>query len=174
MAISLGLSLAVEDAAISAALRQLHARLADMTPVYRAIGGLMLTSTKMRFETLTAPNGQAWAPLSDRTLVARVGGAKKLFTKGGGLRKGAVEKLQGAARTPLRRSGRLYQSLNYKADRAGVEWGSNAVYAGIQNNGGMAGRGRKVRIPARTFVGISEQDRNHIIRLAARHLEQAR
>ena len=41
--------------------------------------------------------------------------------------------------------------------------GSNKVYAAIHQFGGMAGRGRKVKIPARPFLQLTEQDEADIL-----------
>ena len=39
-----------------------------------------------------------------------------------------------------------------------VKLGSNVEYARIHQKGGMAGRGRKVKIPARPYLGVSKED----------------
>lgn len=45
------------------------------------------------------------------------------------------------------KSGNLRRSLTWKADAKEARVGSNVEYARIHDLGGMAGRGRKVRIP---------------------------
>ena len=44
-----------------------------------------------------------------------------------------------------------------------VTVGTNLPYAAIHQFGGMAGRGRKVRIPARPFMGIDERGARQIV-----------
>jgi phage virion morphogenesis protein len=43
-----------------------------------------------------------------------------------------------------------------------VVLGVNKVYAAIHHFGGPAGRGRKVTIPPRPYLGLSEADREEI------------
>jgi phage virion morphogenesis protein len=44
-----------------------------------------------------------------------------------------------------------------------VAVGTNRVYAAIHQLGGQAGRGRKVTIPARPYLGVSAADRVRIL-----------
>jgi phage gpG-like protein len=56
----------------------------------------------------------------------------------------------------LIKSGRLRRSLRRNTYGLSFEISSDVPYAQIQNEGGMAGRQRKSRIPKRQFVGESE------------------
>lgn len=60
--------------------------------------------------------------------------------------------------TTLVESGRLKNSIKYQlqGDKAAV--GSNVVYARIHHEGGMAGRGKKVKIPARPYMFVDDDD----------------
>jgi phage virion morphogenesis protein len=42
------------------------------------------------------------------------------------------------------------------ADR--VEYGSDIIYSAIHQFGGLTGRGHKVEIPARPFLGVRDDD----------------
>jgi len=79
----------------------------------------------------------------------------------------------------LFRSGALDDSIHHEVGGREVEVGSNMVYAGIHQHGGdiipkgknalafaVAGQfvlAKKVRIPARTYVGISAANANEIV-----------
>ena len=61
--------------------------------------------------------------------------------------------------TTLVESGRLKNSIKYQL-RGGnkVAVGTNVVYGRIHHEGGMAGRNRKVKIPARPYMFVDEDD----------------
>jgi len=101
--------------------------------------------------------------LSEATLVARAkrrtrhkDGSSGYKTKRGKVSKRAHRIIGQAA--ILKDTGRLFRSLAYKARPEGVAVGSNMVQAGLMQFGGKAGRGKKVEIPARPFMGISTDD----------------
>ncbi len=53
-----------------------------------------------------------------------------------------------------------------------VKVGANAVYAAIHQFGGKAGRGRKVTIPARPYLGLSDADREAVEALVIDRVEE--
>ena len=59
---------------------------------------------------------------------------------------------------------RLKNSITYRADKDSVAVGTNVIYARIHQLGGMAGRGKKVRIPARPYLVIQESDWAYLIK----------
>ena len=61
----------------------------------------------------------------------------------------------GSVRPILNAGGQLKRSLSWEAFGDGsVIYGSNMVYARIHQKGGKAGRGQKVLIPARPYMGV--------------------
>lgn len=103
-----------------AALKQLAAiagRARDKRGMFEVIGASLVTSTQQRFEKGIAPDGSPWPP----SLRARTQGGKTLL-----------------------HTGRLMRSVTYQASDAGVEVGSNVVYAAIHQLGG------EIRQKART------------------------
>ncbi|WP_448377770.1 phage virion morphogenesis protein, partial [Fervidobacterium sp.] len=60
---------------------------------------------------------------------------------------------------PLFNKGRFRNSIAWTVRGDTIIIGTNVVYARIHQYGGYAGRGRKVRIPARPYLGITEEDR---------------
>lgn len=64
---------------------------------------------------------------------------------------------------PLVDTGHLRNSINQLYDNDTALVGTNVVYAAIHNFGGMAGRNRKVNIPARPFLTLSNEDKQDLM-----------
>jgi len=163
-------------------MHALVARVQDMRPVLPEIGEDLTESTKQRFTTATDPDGNAWAPNSALTL-ARYSSmfARK---KDGELTKRSAAKL--ASKKPGTGETRaLGTTINYQvqgSDAVGI--GSPMVYAGTFHYGAKSGEfgmaGYKTRngifpipwgdIPARRFLGASEDDKANIVRLVQGYL----
>lgn len=142
----------IDDEAVAGALDRLLAAGSDLTPAMDAIGGALVLSTEERFEFERAPGGSPWPP-SIRALVT---GGKTLTD-----------------------SGRLGDSITHDAGRDSVRVGTNVRYAAVHQFGatisakaapllvfripGLGLRRKKsVRIPARPFLGIDDDDRGRI------------
>lgn len=141
-----------------AAFGRLERVMADPTPITRAIGVGLVTSTQDRFDDEISPDGAAWAPLNP------------LYASG---KRGA-----GILRESAMRGG-LQGSITYRAARTEVQVGSNKIHAGVHQGGAvisakngpflvfrMGGKLVKtpsVTIPARPFVGISSDDQVMIL-----------
>lgn len=74
------ITIRVDDKRVRAALGRLAATGADLHPTLDEIGAAMLTSTQTRFETETAPSGQRWKPLAKSTIDARKRQGAAVFT----------------------------------------------------------------------------------------------
>ncbi|MDD2870123.1 phage virion morphogenesis protein [Neomegalonema sp.] len=140
-------SVRIEDDGFRPALEALLRRSSDLRPVFSEIGAALQTSAEERFEDEEDPDGRSWPAHSPATLLRRGSGARKLRDKG-----------------------HLYQSLNWRASRLKAEVGTNRIYARIHQLGGEAGRGRKVEIPARPYLGVSAADRKEIAEILNDHL----
>lgn len=64
---------------------------------------------------------------------------------------------------PLTDTGALRNSLSELYDNDTALVGTNMVYAAIHHFGGMAGRNRKVRIPARPFMTLTNEDKQDLL-----------
>lgn len=64
---------------------------------------------------------------------------------------------------PLVDTGALRDSVNQNYDNDTAIVGTNMVYAAIHHFGGMAGRNRKVRIPARPFLVLTNEDKQDLM-----------
>lgn len=128
------------------ALNSLSRVSSDAGPLFRSLGVRLVDSTQQRFDSASSPTGEPWRP-SNR--------AKK----------------QGAK--TLRKSGNLLRSITHRASNDEVVWGTNVVYAAIHQFGGKAGRRRSATIPARPYLGISDQDESLVENEVYRFLESA-
>jgi len=120
------------------------AKAAKSKAAMETIGEAMASSTEERFRTSTAPDGTPWEP-SQR---AEKEGGKTLVNKN---------------ETHLR-------PIGYEASADQVVWGSNGPFARIHQLGGKTGRGHAVELPARAFLGISEDDIEEARAILADHL----
>lgn len=64
---------------------------------------------------------------------------------------------------PLTDTGRLKDSFSTMYDNDTALVGTNIIYAAIHNFGGMAGRNRKVRIPQREFLTLTDDDKQALM-----------
>ena len=142
----------VGDAAIRA-FAQLRGVVSDTSPIMRAIGTALVESTHTRFEKAVDPEGNAWAPLNP------------LYE--------SIKRGPGILRESGMRGG-LMGSITRRATHDSVEIGTNKVYAAVHQFGAVIRpvRARKLRfwlstglvaadeveIPARPYLGISDED----------------
>ena len=117
-------------------------------PLMERIGRVMKTDIQMNFRQSKGPDGTPWAPLKIR---------------------------QGQ---PLKDTGRLFNSITYAVSDDEVEIGTNVLYAPVHQSGAVIKpkRGkflvfpgpqgpifaRKVTIPARPFIGLTERQEKKI------------
>ena len=133
----------------------------NRAPLYRNWGEHAINSTVQNFRSQGRP---AWKPLAKSTVLSRLGGVGKTFTKKGKLRKRAARKMGGLK--PLIKSGDLMRSINYRVRQNGIEYGSNLKYAAIHQFGGKAGvwaaqrskRAMATIIPARPYLVVHDFD----------------
>lgn len=117
-----------------------------------AVGETLVSGTLERFENEEDPEGKKWEP------------SGRAWEQGLKSRRGRMGKT-------LQDSGRLRSSIDYAVTQDGVLVGSNVEYARIHQMGGKAGRGRKVTIPARPYLGISKEDREEVEALITDYME---
>lgn len=125
-------------------LKKLDKRLGNLSPVFAEIGNTVLNDIDERFEK----QGPGWKRLSYATLIGGYRGKK--ITSDGKATKGFENHVK--SKGILHRSGHLRNSFTMDADGSGVTVGTNVEYAAIHNFGGYAGKGRRVKIPARPFM----------------------
>jgi phage virion morphogenesis protein len=131
-------ALTFDDPRVIAYLEQLAAAGFLDKAVFSAIGEELLLSTDARFDSQTAPDGRPWEPLN-----SKYAEWKRAF--------------HGHDRI-LKLRGYLRDTLRYQATDVSVAIGSNRVYSAIHQFGGQTGREHKPPIPARPYLGVSDDD----------------
>ena len=147
---------------ITARLGKAKDALGDLTPVYQDIGEYLIESTKARFRRGEAPDGTRWRAKQPATIAAY-------------LRRG-----DGSRPDPLiGPSKRLSTEIAMFANAAGVEVGSALEYSAVHQFGAAKGSfgenaaGRPIPwgdIPARPYLGLSDDDERNILDIVDEHL----
>ncbi|MGI6542965.1 MAG: phage virion morphogenesis protein [Limnochordia bacterium] len=130
--------------------------------MHQEIGEAMVTSTRLRFREGVDPEGKAWPP------------SRRAQSRGG---------------QTLRHKSNLYGSIQWQARSDGVEVGTNDKRARVHQEGleirakrarylrfqvdGAWVQVRKVQMPRRSFLGISDDDRLEIESIVNRRIEEA-
>lgn len=114
-------------------------------PLLKAIGDRVVEQTKQRFEAGgPAPDGAQWAK-------PKTPNPKRRGT--------------------LRVTDHLRDSIRHQVSGSTLMVGSNKVYAAIHQLGGKAGRGQKVSIPARPYLGLNNDNSDEIIKIIEEFIE---
>lgn len=144
------------------------ANIANTKQLMLAIGVAMKAQTVRRFHEGVSPEGEAWKP-SARTKEQEKAKTKR-DSKGRFLQGSGQKGKKGSGKTLLD-TGRLRSSISFSGTALEVHVGSGLEYARIHQLGGKAGRGRKVTIPARPYLGLSVDDQKEIEGLVQDHME---
>lgn len=161
----------MSDQEVRQALSSLAESAENPRPLLEQIGELVVDSTKQRFATSTAPDGSRWAENSEITLLGYINQYKGSRRKDGGLTQKGAKRL-GGKKPLIGETGSLATMIVYQVNGSGLIVGSPMEYAAAHQFGmkkGYAGatkRGSPIPwgdIPAREFLGISDQDSQNIL-----------
>ena len=148
-AATMKIQIELDDQQARAALRRLIHSGRDLSPVLRDIGEHLLNAARQRFNEERSPEDKPWAPLSPTTLKRKRLNQDKILIQ----------------------DGHLQGTLNYRVGKDHIDIGSPRIHAGVQQFGaakGAFGTARKGAptpwgdIPARPFLGLSQEDRREI------------
>lgn len=146
------LEITVDDRELSAALQKLQAKLGDLTPVFRDLGEHLLNSTRARFDSQTGPDGRSWPALSPDYVKHKPKNKDKILTLDGFLR------------------GQMTIQVSPHELRIGtppqVPYGATHQFGAKKGAFGVNKRGNPIPwgdIPARPFLGLSDQDRADVM-----------
>lgn len=114
----------------------------NLRPLMKNIAGIFASATEENFKNEGRPD--KWTELSEAT--------KKQRTK--------QKKWPGQI---LQVSGQLASSISTQYDDESAIIGSNLNYAAIHQLGGQAGKNKKVEIPARPYLKLTDDDFNEIL-----------
>ena len=156
-----GVKIEIDSAALNAVLNKAVQTLANPKLLFMEIGEELLSIHRMRFMQQQAPDGTPWQPLADWYRAAKARNPDKILTL----------------------DGHLSGTLRYQATTDGVVFGSDRPYAAIHQFGGtirpkhakalnVGGRAvKRVTIPARPWLGLSDNDQQRILEIAKSHLK---
>lgn len=153
----------LDDGQVRGALLRLMALGNNPRPALLDIAALGESSTRLRFRLQRGPDGQQWKP----SIRAQVTGGRTLT-----------------------KDGHLSGSIGSNVGKDFAEWGVNRIYARIHQDGGVIkaksggalkfripGGGfavvKAVRMPARTYLGVNEDDRDDMLDIVESHIGRA-
>lgn len=166
-------SVRINDSQVRSALTKLAERCTNLRPVMTRIGMEYEKRVLDNFRRQQSPDGTPWKPLSSWTIVGGLLRKKGYGKKGDLLARGRKYL---ANKRILIDSGALQRSVHHQATDTDVTIGSSGSipYAAIHQFGGMAGRGKKVRIPSRPWLAVNRagdgldltpSDRDRVLKL---------
>ena len=123
-------------------LLELAQKSENLRPLMKNIAGIFASATEENFKNEGRPD--KWTELSEAT--------KKQRTK--------QKKWSGQI---LQVSGQLASSISTQYDDESAVIGSNLDYAAIHQLGGQAGKNKKVTIPARPYLKLTDNDFEEIL-----------
>lgn len=139
----------LDNKAVEEALLEVAQKASDLRPLMKNIAGIMADYIEENFKEEGRPK---WQDLSEKTKTAR---------RKTGHYPGQI----------LQVSGQLVMSITTQYDNESATIGSNKVYAAIHQLGGQAGKNKKVTIPARPFLKLTDDDFNEILDATEQYLK---
>lgn len=140
----------IDNKAVNEKLLELAKRGENLRPLMKDIAGIFASSTEENFKEEGRPN--KWTKLADVTIENR---KKK-------------DKWPGQI---LQVEGQLAASINTQYDENSAVIGSNEPYAAIHQLGGKAGKNKKVSIPARPYLQLTDEDFKEILNSTQKYLK---
>ena len=146
------IKITLNDTQVGTKLHSIANQLQHPRKLYGVLGETLKKIHAERFKQEIAPDGSEWQSLSPKTL--------------------ARKKKKGKSTKILRQVGYLSDKTSYNYNDQNVEFGSDAKYARLHQFGGKAGRGGKVTIPKRPWLGVSVHDEQKLLRKATALLQR--
>ncbi len=140
----------IDNKAVNERLLELAKRGENLRPLMKNIAGIFAYSTEENFKEEGRPD--KWVDLAEST--------KKQRTK--------KRKWPGQI---LQVEGQLATSINTEYDDNSAVIGSNKDYAAIHQLGGQAGRNKSVKIPARPYLKLTNDDFDEILHETENYLQ---
>jgi phage virion morphogenesis protein len=149
----------IDASEVMTAMERLAKLGANPQPALQEAGEYLIASTKARFKSKQAPDGSPWESNSPAVIAE----------------KGRDDTLTGESR-------RLSNEIHYRARGNLLEWGSSLEYAATQQLGagkgdfGQTASGLPIPwgdIPAREFLGLSQEDSKTVVEVIEEHAQSA-
>lgn len=163
------ITIEIDNRSVLDALGQLAGRVDNLAPALSEIGERLTETTQARFNTSTAPDGQRWKQNAPATILGYLGGKAGVYGKTGKITKKGMGYAQN--KKTLVASGLLQDSIHWQlipdgvavgTDRFADAWDSGAA---VHQFGSINGK-----IPARPFLGVSDDDERTILDIVAGYL----
>lgn len=136
--------------ALNGRIDRLLKGLKNPEPLLWALAQAGETQTRRRIESeKQGPDGERWPEWSPGYAATRHGGHSLLES-----------------------TGALLDSLTAFADAQTAGWGTNVKYAAIHQFGGKAGRKHTAEIPARPYLGVSDENLKELLDIAESWLDR--
>ena len=132
----------IENQEVNKRLLEIAGKTENLRPLMKNIAGILTFSTEENFKNEGRP--EKWTDLADITKENR----RKQHKYPGQI---------------LQVEGNLASSVNTQYDDNSAVIGSNLPYAAIHQLGGQAGRNKKVKIPARPYINLTDDDFKEIM-----------
>ena len=140
----------IDNKAVEEALLKVASKCEDLRPLMKNIAGIMADAVEENFEQEGRPD--KWQELAESTIKKR----KKTKHWPGKI---------------LQVEGQLATSITTQYDNESAVIGSNLAYAAIHQLGGQAGKGKKVKIPARPYLKIEDIEKTTIFEEINKYLK---
>ena len=140
----------IENQEVSKRLLEIARKTENLRPLMKNIAGILAYSVEENFKNEGRPD--KWTDLSEITKNKR----RELHKYPGQI---------------LQVSGQLASSVNTQYDDNSAVIGSNLPYAAIHQLGGQAGRNKKVKIPARPYINLTDDDFDEILHETQKYLK---
>ena len=140
----------IDNKDVERKLLELAQKSENLRPLMKNIAGIFASATEENFKNEGRPD--KWTELSEAT--------KKQRTK--------QKKWPGQI---LQVSGQIASSISTQYDDESAIIGSNLDYAAIHQLGGQAGKNKKVEIPARPYLKLTEDDFDEILQETVKFLQ---
>lgn len=140
----------IDNKEVNERLLELAERGENLRPLMKNIAGILASSTEDNFREEGRPD--KWVDLAESTKKKR---AKQRKWPG----------------QILQVEGKLAASVNTQYDDDSAVIGSNLDYARIHQLGGAAGKGKKVNIPARPYLKLTDNDIQEILHETQKYLK---
>nr|WP_319491806.1 phage virion morphogenesis protein [uncultured Desulfobacter sp.] len=148
---------------------RLPGRVKNLKPAFKNIGEYMVKERESWFREERDPDGRPWQKLKVRTYYSLFKN-KKRYTQKGKLTAGFTRFL--GSKKILTQDNHLRRTV-YKAESDQVKISPDQQakdYAAIHQFGGLAGRDRKAKIPARPHLGVNRKNEAEIVRIIKDYL----
>ncbi len=140
----------IDNAEVQERLLKIAEKTQSLRPLMKNIAGIMSYSTEENFKNEGRPD--KWTDLAESTKKQR-------------------EKKKKWPGQILQVEGKLAASINTFYDDDSAIIGSNLDYAAIHHLGGQAGKNKKVKIPARPYLYLSDDNFKEILQETEKYLK---